>query len=328
MSMRSRAGYFSLFDGRPARALDVVAPAQREPARLADRDVDVLRRGQVALAAQEAVALVAQVEHALHLDELAGVGLVLPAALQLATLAAVTATAPAAAAVADVALLVALVASVWLFWLFWFCRLRLPCWFWPLALSVLAWRGVGAVGELGRLDEDGRSGVAGAARLAGGGGGRRRRPRPARPRSPRSPPRRSPAPSAGAPASAASASSAGRPAWRVRRDGLAPLPATAPASPLPLGGPRGHAGGVEDLVDDVGLLRPARRLERHGLGDGAELVALFAFENRSFELLFRSHRAPLLEGRRPLGCGSARGEEISGRRRDSRVNALPRITSA
>src|ERR1700733_2735652 len=35
-----------------------------------------------------------------------------------------------------------------------------------------------------------------------------------------------------------------------------------------------------------------------------------------------------LEGHRRPRCGSARGEEISGRRRDSRVNALPRVTSA
>jgi hypothetical protein len=55
----------------------------------------------------------------------------------------------------------------------------------------------------------------------------------------------------------------------------------------------GHAGGVEYLVNDVGLLRPGRRLERHGLGDGTELIALLAFKYRSFELLFRSHRAPL-----------------------------------
>jgi len=32
---------------------------------------------------------------------------------------------------------------------------------------------------------------------------------------------------------------------------------------------------VEDLVDDVGFLRARRRLQRHGLGDGVELVALF-----------------------------------------------------
>jgi len=80
---------------------------------------------------------------------------------------------------------------------------------------------------------------------------------------------------------------------------------------------------MKDLVNDVGLLRPGRRLERHGLGDGIELVALLAFENRSFELLFRSHGTPLSEGHRPLGM-SARGEGISGRRRELRVNSLPR----
>ena len=41
----------------------------------------------------------------------------------------------------------------------------------------------------------------------------------------------------------------------------------------------GDAGGIEYLVDDVGLFRPGRRLERHGLGDGTELIALLAFEN-------------------------------------------------
>ncbi len=55
----------------------------------------------------------------------------------------------------------------------------------------------------------------------------------------------------------------------------------------------GHAGGIENAINDVGLLGPGRRLQRHGLGDGTELVALLAFENRPFELLFRSHRAPL-----------------------------------
>src|SRR3984957_7741854 len=69
----------------------------------------------------------------------------------------------------------------------------------------------------------------------------------------------------------------------------------AVAIPIAAGGVAvgGHAGGIEDLRNDVGLFGPGRRLERHGLGDGVELFSLFAFKYRSFELLLRSHRAPL-----------------------------------
>ena len=64
-STRSSAGYFSLLACGPRRALDEVALAQREAAHLRRRHVDVLRAGQVAAGAQEAVALVAEVEQAL-----------------------------------------------------------------------------------------------------------------------------------------------------------------------------------------------------------------------------------------------------------------------
>ena len=161
---------------RPAGALDVVAPAQGEPAGLADGDVDVLGRGQVAVAAQEAVALVAQVEHALHLDQLALVGLLLAAALQLpATLpAALAAAAPAAAPVAEVAVgllvapvLVALAVLVALVLVA--LVLAVPV---ALPLAVLAGCRVAGVGQLRGLDEDGRPGVCGGGRL-GRGRGRR-----------------------------------------------------------------------------------------------------------------------------------------------------------
>ena len=299
---------------RPARALDVVAPAQREAAGLADRDVDVLGRGQVAVAAQEAVALVAQVEQALHLDQLARVGLLLAAALELAALAAVAAAAPAAAPVAHIA--VGLVAVLVWFWLFWFWRLRLPCWlglwFCPF------WRR-----RRGRRRRPAR-----AARRRPPVRSHRRRPPPPRWWSPGRRPRPASAVVAATGVGLVVAGAAvaagvgvagglgvggGGPARR--RDGLAPLAsvwsASAVARSAPFG-PGGHAGGIEDLVNDVGLLGPGRRLERHGLGDGTELVALLAFENRSFELLFRSHRAPLLEGHRRPGCRPRVAREFQG----------------
>ena len=65
---------------RAARPFDVVALAQGEPPGLADGDVDVLGGRQVAAAAQEPVALVAQVEHALDFDHLTRIRLLLPAA--------------------------------------------------------------------------------------------------------------------------------------------------------------------------------------------------------------------------------------------------------
>ena len=165
---------------RPAGALDVVALAQREAPGLADRDVDVLGRRQVAVAAQEAVALVAQVEQPLDLDQLAGVGLLLAAALQLAA-ALGRARGRGGGGCGGCRRRRRPGCRFWLFWLFWFRLRLLPCWLLlvvpgcpadvalaalrvlvavALVLPVLPWRRVGAVGQLGRLDEDRRSGVA------------------------------------------------------------------------------------------------------------------------------------------------------------------------
>ena len=118
VSIRSSAGFFSL---RPAGRLqpgDVVALAQPELPGLLDRDVDVVAARQVAVDAQEAVALVAQIEVAgnvdrLHVerrcdlvDTLGTVEPFLIGALRAFAPALVAATAPAAA-VAALALAVA-----------------------------------------------------------------------------------------------------------------------------------------------------------------------------------------------------------------------------
>jgi hypothetical protein len=50
---------------------------------------------------------------------------------------------------------------------------------------------------------------------------------------------------------------------------------------------------VQDLIDYVGLLRPGGGFQRHGLGDGVELIALLALEDRALELL-SAHLLPLL----------------------------------
>ena len=152
-----------------------------------------------------------------------------------------------------------------------------------LLLPVLPRRGVGAIGQLGRLDEHGRTGVPVAHRLrcrgtrrcgvgrgavglgtvgriwgngttgltltGDEGGGVRR-----------------------APGGGSRPGTTGRPG--AVGPGLLRIAVALPAR----AGPGGHAGGIEYLVDDVGLLRPARRLERHGLGDGIELISLLAFE--------------------------------------------------
>ncbi len=57
--------------GRAGGAGEAVTLAQRELPRLLDRDVDVVLAGKVALEAQEAVALVTEVEEALHLNRFA-----------------------------------------------------------------------------------------------------------------------------------------------------------------------------------------------------------------------------------------------------------------
>src|SRR5207302_3229258 len=84
---------------RTAGAADVVALAQGESPHLAKRDVHVLPAGQVATRAQEAVALVAQVEEALHGHRLAlELLLALTLVLELAVAPVTVASAPAAAA--------------------------------------------------------------------------------------------------------------------------------------------------------------------------------------------------------------------------------------
>ena len=88
---------------RTRRAVHVVALAQREATHLRRRHVDVLRAGQVAAAAEEAVALVAEVEQTLHRDRLALEVLLarlVAAAARLPPLAAAAAPAAATATVA------------------------------------------------------------------------------------------------------------------------------------------------------------------------------------------------------------------------------------
>ena len=94
-----------------------------------------------------------------------------------------------------------------------------------------------AVGELGRLDEDGRPGVAGPAHLGGGGTGGREGLRRCGGGRPGAGLRRGRhVASAGVGRTSLGGVGADRGAAggeRVRRDGLAPFVATAPASPLP-----------------------------------------------------------------------------------------------
>jgi len=60
-----------------------------------------------------------------------------------------------------------------------------------------------------------------------------------------------------------------------------------------------HAGGAEDLVDDVSLLAARVGVERHRLGNGAQLLAFFAFEYGPLELLLCSHQCHLTRLRPP-----------------------------
>ena len=113
--MRSMAGFFSLRPAGRAAPVMMVALAQGELPGLLHRDVDVVLARQVALEAQEAVALVAQVEQTLDLDRLAHEGLVLLGAVG-AAVAAPTTT----ATVARLAVALACAAAPW-FW---------PPWFW------------------------------------------------------------------------------------------------------------------------------------------------------------------------------------------------------
>ena len=277
--------------GRPARTFDVVAPAQREPPRLADRDVDVLGRGQVPLAAQEAVALVAQVEQALHLDELAGVGLVLAAALQLAPAGHGHGHAGAGCDGCPTSPSWSpWLPRFWLFWLLWFSGCGCPAAGsapWPCPF----WRGEGR---------------------------RRRRARAARRRQPvrrgRSPPAsrrwrwpaRRPAAGASLPASAAGGArgrptrpvlGAGGGVARCGRDGFAPLPRVAvgpPADPE-----------VTPVASRIWSMMSAFFVRLVVLSDMAWAMAL----SSSRSLPSRTERSSccsaviglLLEGRRRLG---------------------------
>src|SRR5581483_6004503 len=245
-----QGGVLLVVAGGTAGALDVVALAQGEAAHLADRDVDVAPARQVAVGAQEAESLVAQIEQAGHRDGLALVLLLLPAALQVATATAsstaTTAALTVAAAPAPVAAVARLGAEVLL-------ALVLG-----LVLLLRRRRGRHVSGldlDLGVLDfgsrlDDGFDfgsvlGVV-AVGLWSGAGGPLLRGRVA-------------------------VVVAGR-----RRAG------------------RRHAGGLEDLVDQVGLLGAAARLEAHRVGDGMEFVALLAFQYRAFELCLRAHAEPRL----------------------------------
>jgi len=91
--------------GGASRTGDHVALAHGELPHLLDRDVDVVLAREVALEAQEAVALVAQVEQALDLDGLAHEGLVLLGPVGAPVTAAASAATVAGLAVAlDLAL--------------------------------------------------------------------------------------------------------------------------------------------------------------------------------------------------------------------------------
>src|SRR5262249_9658624 len=91
---------------RTARALQVVALAQTELTRLLHRHVHVVLRWQEALQAEEAVALVAQIEIALDLDGLTRERLFrLARPVAIAVAVASTAPAPAVARLAVVTLL-------------------------------------------------------------------------------------------------------------------------------------------------------------------------------------------------------------------------------
>ena len=262
--------------GGPAGPLDEVALAQGEPPRLADRHVDVLGRRQVAVAAHEAVALVAQVEQAAHLDQVTLVGAVLGrAALQLAlapwpTLAAPAPAAPAVARVgspARVVVVLLLLARV------------------PGALALLRRPRPG--GPVVTVVGGAVAGHAVVARPVQDLGVERfrghRGPRPA---------------------------VADRPVVvdlidlvdlvdlvvfdvGVGRRAVGVVYGSVGTPPEGrLVAVRRHAGRFQDLIDDVRLLGPGGRLQGHRLGDRVELVSLLGLEYGPFELLFGSHRPP------------------------------------
>ena len=247
--------------GGPALAGDEVAAAQRELADLLHRDVDVVLAREVAAQADEAVALVAQVEKPLDVDGLALDRLVL-------ALPPVTAAAPPAAVP----------------------RLGLLA-----VLALVAATGPGPLlGGLGRLLGGGRGRLLVAALLAVGAlggclGGPRRRAA-ARPGVAAAAPR-----AAGPAAATARRVVVGRRLVAVGRRGLL----AALGGRLGLGGglgpglgrvPRGHPGELEDHVDDRGLPGPRPGLAPERGGDRHQLVAVLALERRALELLgFGAH---------------------------------------
>src|ERR1019366_6113612 len=201
-------------------------------------------------ATEEPVAFVAQVEHPLDLDHLTGVRLLLPAApLQFATDPTLTTTSPAAAPVAEVApvtlcvvvlvVLVVLVVPIVLVLLTLVGPISvLLMWRRTLAILLRSVR-TAPVRELGRLDEYCRpavsrnagDGLIALGRLGDGGGpGRRRRFGRGRRRSGSWPPG-----GLGAVGGATGRVAVGRAVGGV---GLAVV---------------GHAGGVKDSINDVGL---------------------------------------------------------------------------
>ena len=274
VSMRSSAGFFSLRAGDAGQPGDVVALAQPVLAGLLHRHVDVVAARQVAVDPQEAVALVAEVEVAGHLDGLADVlGPDTRRASGVARLTAVSpggrapwgpsssaaALAPAPAAPAAAALAVlrrrssAAVAARR-------CprrrltRPRRP----RCSTSASASASTSASMVVGsrsaerarRVGPRSRPTSAGRSPRSGSGVGRARRCRSGAARSPSS--------ASGSPARRADPAPSGPPAGAVARAAV-PLPLRRPE---PSAGP--GPGLLEDVVDDVALLGPGRGLQRRG----------------------------------------------------------------
>ncbi len=250
----------------------MIALAQAELAHLLHRHVDVVLARQVTLDAQEAVALVTQVEQALDLDGLplpVLLGLALPTGIPVPvpiTIAA-PAAAPAIARLAIVTTLLAAVAATAVA-----ATAALPalllargclgarC---PGALAVRRARltRVGVGGGLSRLLRRGlrcRLGLTGPVGLVG-------------------------------------VLHLGRPALRSRFGILAVSCLRLPGRPRAVAGrlrgavgsrSTGTAGGdLQDHVDDLGLAGSRTRLRAERGGDGLELVAVFALERRTLQLL-------------------------------------------
>ena len=298
--------------GQTRQPGDVVALAQAVLAGLLHRHVDVVAARQVAVDAEEAVPLVAEVEVAGHLDRLAGWRRRQPGAARASLLAAIAAVdrgrrpaapssgppplrrppAPAPPAARTLAVAIAAV---------------------PVRLRARP-GGRGEVAPGRRQPRPARRGD-GAARLRsaivvgsvvlvlapelelpvgqwlGGRSDRDRRCR--RPSPPRAAHRWSP---------------------RCRRRPPATVPAAAAV---------GAAGLFQDAVDDVALLGPRERLQPERRRDGDQLVTVLALEDRAFEGL-RAHGAPAfvvlgVDGRTPTRAR----DHSPGRRRGETHPSLP-----